>query len=669
MPDKPLSTWSKENDIHYMTAYRRYLNNELPNAYKKTNGRIMVREDNIQVTPVGNNANLIVNRNIDFSPKMVYSSQASENKTRRNAASTIIRTDRFKNIEDGLAPYSINSKGKGNVNIRDAITLCQKAYYNFASFRNVIDLMTEFSISNIYFKGGSKKSRDFFEGLFEAINIWGLQDRFYREFFRSGNVFIYRFDGKIDEKYLLKINESLGNESIAKKVTLPVKYIILNPSDVETGGTISFASALYFKILNNYELSRLRNPQTEEDRAMLEKLEPEVKKLIKSKSNVIIPIRLDPENTRYVFYKKQDYEPLAVPLGYPVLEDINWKAELKKMDMAISRTVQQAVLLINVGAELKDGTLHFNKGMVESLQELFANESVGRVLISDWTTKATFVIPDIANILTPAKYEVVERDIQLGLNNILVGEEKFANQQIKVEVFVERLQQARRAFNNEFLIPEIKRIADEIGLKNYPTPHFEDVNLRDKKEYAKIYSRLLELGALTPEETFIAIDTGRLPTDEESLESQQKFKQSKDKGLYEPLLGGPKEEEGRPTGSKAPQTTKKVSPIGASFSINKLKETMVAASKLDTLVKEKIMKKYKLKKLNEKQDGDANELTHLIIANEDIDKWNKSVDTYLTNPVDTNHDRIREIREIQDQHQTTFHLASILYHTKIDNAS
>ena len=58
------------------------------------------------------------------------------------------------------------------------------------------------------------------------------------------------------------------------------------------------------------------------------------------------------------------------------------------------------------------------------MQSLFTNESVGRVLIADYTTKAEFVVPRIADLLTPQKYEIFDRDIRLGLNNILFGEAK-----------------------------------------------------------------------------------------------------------------------------------------------------------------------------------------------------------------------------------------------------
>ena len=173
------------------------------------------------------------------------------------------------------------------------------------------------------------------------------------------------------------------------------------------------------------------------------------------------------------------------------------------------------------------------------MQKLFVNESIGRVLVSDYTTKAEFVIPNIGSLLSPEKYEVVDRDINVGLNNILVGGEKYANQQTKVEVFMARLKQARKSFLKDFLMPEIKRISKLMGFRKYPQAHFEDTPLKQDYNMQRIYGRLIELGILTPEEGMLAISDNRLPDTESSLESQKEFKKHRDEGLYEPLLGGP----------------------------------------------------------------------------------------------------------------------------------
>ena len=609
-----------------------------------------------------------------------YTTTNQSTRQRRNVGGQIERTNRFENIDNGLVPYKY-SKGvnnKSSLDVRDVVILCQKAYYNFAVFRNVIDLMTEFSSTNLYFTGGSQKSRDFLDALFKKIDMQSFLDKFFREYYRSDNVFIHRFDTKIQPDDLRRITQTYGGSkltSLAEESKLPSRYIILNPADIQMGGNISFFSGLYYKILTDYELERIKNPKTEEDQQVYDSLDPETKKALKGRNLGIISLKLDPDKVTPVFYKKQDYEPFAVPMGYPVLEDINWKSEMKKMDMALTRTTNQAILLITMGSELKDGSLNINQRSIETMQKLFENQSVGKVLVSDYTTKAQFVIPDIAGILDPKKYSVVNQDIQMGLNNILVGEDKFANTSIKIQVFIERLKQGRDAFINQFLNHEIKRICKSLGFKNYPKAHFQEIELKDKTTWNRVVAQLIQYGILTAEEGLEAISSGRLPEPEESVESQKKFRELKEQGYYSPLLGGggggAPAPAGRPDGSKSPQTTKKVSPIGENttgsqkFSVEKIKESLALAEKLEAEIQEKLKLKYDNKRVTNKIRNLSSELCKIVMANESSDKWLEKVSEYINNPADTNEEAIKEIQSIAVEHQVDEYLASLLYASKV----
>ncbi len=610
-------------------------------------------------------------------------------RSRRNKAGSIERTDRYRNIDDGIIPfrYSQGVTNNSSLDIRDTIVLCQKAYYNFSVFRNTIDLMTEFSMSEIYFTGGSKKSKDFFDALLKKININNLQSKFFREYYRSGNVFIHRFDATVSQADVTRMTQTFGLTSEAS-FSLPARYIILNPADIQISGNITFATGEFRKILSDYELERLRNPKTEEDKQVLESLDPDAIKQIKGQSGKrpgynAVSIRLPMEKMTAVFYKKQDYEPFAVPMGYPVLEDINWKQEMKKMDMALTRTTNQSILLVTMGAEPEKGGV--NQKNLLAMQKLFENESVGRVLISDYTTKAQFVIPDIAGILDPKKYEVVNHDIQMGLNNILLSDEKFANSSIKVQVFMERLNEGRKVFINDFLIPEIKRLSKEMGFKNYPTPHFEDLDLRDNSVYARVYSRLIELGVLTPEEGIQAIESGRMPTLEESVESQQRFRGLKDDGLYEPVLGNkpPREvpsqkakpipqQKGRPEGTGVPKETDTKNPIGLKadkqtrFSLTKIQDNLNLADKLNSEVEASLRQLHNRKRLNKTQKEIAQQISNIVIHNEDPENWLAKAGRYAAEPIDRNEDRVKEIQSIAYEHQVDDFLAGILYCSKYD---
>ncbi len=594
----------------------------------------------------------------------------------------------YKHIADTLVPFKYSVSGLNNtsdIDIRDAVILCQKAYYGFAIFRNTIDLMTEFSCSDIYFKGGNKASRDFFTAYFNKINLNSIQDRFFREYFRSGNVFIYKMNGVIRSEDVAKFNQVYGATIKASKVSLPLKYLIINPADIQVGGSISFASPTYYKVLSDYELERLRKPITEEDQSVFDSLAPEIKKQIQSKSRVVL-LPLDLDKTSAIFYKKQDYEPFSVPMGFPVLADINWKAEMKKMDMVITRTMQQAILLVTMGESPKDGGAGVNQAHLQAIQQFFQTESVARVLIADYTTKASFVTPDIGDLLDPKKYAQVDNDIKEGLNNLLIGgDDKFANATIKIQVFIERLRQARQAFKNEFLLPEIKATSQTLGFKVYPEPFFQEIDFKDELEFAKLYTRLMEIGVLTAEEGLEAFENGKIPSAEDSVTSQTAYKGYRDKGLYEPLTGGPATQKevaqmgmdtklaalaqpaGRPKGTKAPQSKKKMTPIGGAetfYSLSKITDNLIHAASLESKVKKALCKLHKIKKLNDEQTEIAKTITNIVIANEAPEQWETCIADYIDSPVDQNSTRVNEIQSIAAEHSISTELASILYISK-----
>ena len=356
-------------------------------------------------------------------------SESDEFSSRRNFAHKSDKKYRFSHISGGMLPYNYGSDG---VNVREAIELCQKAYANVAVFRNAIDVMSEFANSKIYLEGGTQKSRDFIYKWFDKINLWNLKDQYFREYYRSGNIFLYRVDGKFEKSDFDKLSKIYGSSSLSLKPgNLPIKYILLNPYDIVATKGSSFETGLYEKILSEYDIERLRNPKTDYDTQVFEALSEDIKEKIRTgKYNSDgIRIKLEPGNLAYSFYKKQDYEPFAVPFGFPVLDDINFKLELKQIDQAICRTIENVILLITMGAEPDKGGI--NPRNMEAMQTLFKNESVGRVLVSDYTTKAQFVIPDIGKVVGPSKYEVINNDIKEGLQNVIVGDERYSNSQVK----------------------------------------------------------------------------------------------------------------------------------------------------------------------------------------------------------------------------------------------
>lgn len=606
--------------------------------------------------------------------KASYSRRSGESPTgsRKNVAAMTSTTDRFGSIRNGLLPYNYAMDG---VNVREAIELCQKAYANVSVFRNAIDIMSEFANTEIYLEGGTQKSRDFFTEWFKKIKLWNLRDQYFREYYRSGNVFLYRVDGKFKADDFAKLVSQIG---VLGDNKIPLKYIVLNPFDIVAKRSSTFATGAYEKILSEYELARLQNPITEEDKEILDAMPSAVKKDIKKGAYYTdgLKIELDPKKLTYSFYKKQDYEPFAVPFGYPVLEDINAKMELKKMDQAITRTVENVILLITMGAEPEKGGI--NAQNLSAMQSLFKNESVGRVLVSDYTTKAEFVIPDLGKVLGSEKYQVLNEDIKQGLQNIVIGEEKYSATEVKAQIFVDRLKESRNAFLNDFLQVEMNRIAKELGFRSFPTAKFRDVDMRDQTQLMRITTRLMELGVLTPQQGMDMFHTGQFPQAKEISPAQNTFNEERKEGYYNPLVGGVplispggdgQEQVQKNTTNKVagrPQGTTGIPLVKGNYSVKGIQSVVKKIEKTRASISGNLKKKLNIKKFNEQQENMLNKLCEAVVVSNEIETWES-----VANSCVNNFDNIASLNAMPDvlsilaEHQLEDdYSAAILYHSK-----
>lgn len=552
------------------------------------------------------------------------------------------------NIKNGVSPFS---QQNGDVSVRDAVLLCQKAYWNVAIFKLTIDVMTEFSNSKLHFKGKNKSSVEFYTEWYKKINKYNISDQFFRELFRSSNIFLYRVNGEI---------KGVKNKPFA---SVPIRYILLNPADICCESSASFSSSSYKKIINDYEAKMLKESKSEQNLELKKGLPEKVRKDIERGISTAIP--LSPDNLNITFFKKQDYEPMAVPMYFPVLFDINLKLEFKKAEQLIARACEYMILLITVG----DKDVGVDNELVQSITDLFQKESVGRVLVSDWTTKMDFVLPDLKKILGPEKYTAVNADIANGLMNIFFGEQKYADSMLKIKVFLERLKEARKLYLDSFLIPEMELVAKELGFREIPTPVFEEVDLKDEIEYMKLYNRLAELGFLTDEETISAYKTHILPEKYDSLISQQEFKKEKKSGLYEPIGQGQTNDEkvkkpaGRPTGTPQKQKQKKVTPVGGSVSFDSFKEVTHEANNLIDEVLDFYKTKFNISRASKNHKNMARNTAFYIVQNEPKENWKKSIAAYVENPTLVG-EIFDKVLEISETHSIDLLGASLLFHSQ-----
>ena len=74
---------------------------------------------------------------------------------------------------------------------------------------------------------------------------------------------------------------------------------------------------------------------------------------------------------------------------------------------------------------------------------------------------------------------------------------------------------------------------------------------------------------------------------------------------------------------------------------------------------------HNIKKMSNQQKEIAEQISHIIIANESPENWNDKISDYISNPVDSNEDAVKEIQEIAYNHQLDSYISSILRHSKV----
>jgi hypothetical protein len=589
---------------------------------------------------------------------------------RDSFASNVLDTRRYKNIRSGIVPFF--AARDGYYSVGDAISLMYQAYFNVAIVRNTINMLQDYSCSKLKIKTTNKTVERFFKDWLSSININDFMMQFFLEYYRSGNVFIYKFNGRVPDMKFNMLKQSLG----ARTPELPVRYIILNPMQIylQVGPTYSHN---FTRMLSTYEIQRLREPKTAEDKAVFNSMPKAIQEQIKNFTNFrYLYVPLEPDRLYYSFYRKLDYEPLAIPPFFPVLNDIELKLELKKMDMSLARMMEQVLLLVTTGEKADQYNDGLNPKNLQVLQNIFKNQTIGRVLVADYTTKAEWKIPDLKELLGDEKYKRVDQDIKEGLQYIFFSNDKFAGASLKANLFIEGLKEGRRQFLETFLMPEVKKVCQIMNFKQIPEIEFEQMNVQDPTALQRLYYQMAQIGLLTEDELMEALQSGILPDKESSIQNQEEYKKLRDKGLYQPMLGGKQDGQdgnmGRPSGTGKPMPGRKSGQIGVKASVEemisskKVIDNIADMNSIEQSVIQAYKKKFKIDNLSEIQNTIATAVAKSIIVNEEEKNWKKSVNTYIKSPKDIPEDINKKLNEISAKYEVDDWTAIVLLRSKLE---
>jgi hypothetical protein len=183
----------------------------------------------------------------------------------------------------------------------------------------------------------------------------------------------------------------------------------------------------------------------------------------------------------------------------------------------------------------------------------------------------------------------------------------------------------------------------------------------------------MELGVITPQQGLTVFNTGRFPQAEEIAPAQQSFVNDREKGFYNPLVGGvPVIADAN--GQETNQTPKSAGrPQGAiteaNFSRKNIQEIVYEIEAFENNVKAQTKENLGVKRLSKQQNSAIEELCKKIICSHEKNDWgNKALECVKDFNVIESLGLLDEVSEIAESHKLDFYSAAILHHSRTNES-
>jgi len=237
---------------------------------------------------------------------------------------------------------------------------------------------------------------------------------------------------------------------------------------------------------------------------------------------------------------------------------------------------------------------------------------------------------------------------------------------------MERLKEVRNAFLNDVLQPEIIRISKDLGFRSWPTAKFTEIDLKDETQYMRTISRLMEIGVLTPEQGIESINNGKLPDPTDLAPAQQKFVSDREKGYYNPIVGGVpmiQSESSDPTAAAptaAPTQSGAGRPLGATASRKDIQTTIYEIDAFMKAAEDFAAKKFAVASLSEEQKSNIVNLCKKVIASSSRQDWVTNVQKCMANLDEIERlQPMKSVLDTADEFLLDEYSAAILHHSAV----
>lgn len=229
---------------------------------------------------------------------------------------------------------------------------------------------------------------------------------------------------------------------------------------------------------------------------------------------------------------KFDWFDWAIPFIFPALKSLAFKDCLRNMEMKACQSVINSIFLFKLGKQ-KEGLVPEDEHF-ERLADMLQMPGQALNIIWNEAIEAEVIQADVKGIFDNGKHESADKDIltALGIPEVLIGGKggNFSNSYIGVATVLERLESYRNKVY-DWLMGEIKIVADAMGFQKLPSVTFGRTNLKDEKGYQTFLIGLYDRGILSGDTLLREADTDAEIEASKMKEEKEKYRE---KDIFEP---------------------------------------------------------------------------------------------------------------------------------------
>lgn len=407
---------------------------------------------------------------------------------------------------------------------RGVITTCNRIYEKTGLIKNVIDLMGDFASQGIRLTHPDKNKQEFFNNWFKKVKGPDRSERILNTLYRAANVVVRKSTGKLSipiEERLYKTHAKDDSEKSTatpdltpqeikddlpqvEKREIPLRYTILDASTVRVigGALASFVGNPQFEIVLPESLKRvILAPKTDIERSIVDSLPEDIKAAARTKNGYPLP----PDKTSVLYYKKDDWQAWAVPMIYPIAEDVVMLAKLKLADRAALDGAISNIRIFRLGYLDDKIKIMPTKEAAARLSEILQSNTGGGSLDIVWD-KAIDLLEsktEAHKYLGEEKYRATLNLIYAGLGipptlTGTFGAAGTTNNFISLKTLTERLKYGRRVLV-AFWEQEIALVQRAMGWRSPAAIEFDLMDLGNEQAIKTLYMGLADRNIISDE--------------------------------------------------------------------------------------------------------------------------------------------------------------------------